>query len=114
MESLTKGLVSNVSAQLFVDKTLSSSTNFLLEQLNLEGQWEVAISEISYSSMYQNVTEGKFMFFDKKPSKSSEIYYLEPGRYLSIAVTVEAMNTLIQEKHNHSESCNTVKVSHRR
>ena len=73
MESFTIELVSNASAQLFPDKTLSSFTNFLPEQLNLEGQWEVAISEISYPSMYQNVTEGKFMFSDKKLSKSSEI-----------------------------------------
>ena len=113
MESFTKELVSNASAQLFPDNTLSSFTNFLPEQLNLEGQWEVATSEISYPSMYKNVTEGKFMFFDKKLSKSSEFYYLEPGLYPSITDIVEAMNTLIQERHNHSENCVTVKVSRR-
>ena len=64
MESFTKELVSNASAQLFPDKTLSSFTKFLPEQLNQEGRWEVAILEISYPSMYQHVTEGKFMFFD--------------------------------------------------
>ena len=84
----------------FADNTLSSFTNFLPEQLNLEGQWDVAISEIFYPSMYQNVTEGKFMFFHKKLSKSSEFYYLEPGLYPSITDIVEAMNTLIQERHN--------------
>ena len=72
MESFTIELVSNASAQLFPDNTLSSFTNFLTEQPYLDGQWEVAFSEISYPSMYQNVTEGKFMFFDKKLSKSSE------------------------------------------
>ena len=66
MECFTIELVSNASAQFFSDNTLSSFTNFLPEQLNLDGQWEVAISEISYPSMYQNVTEGKIMFFDKK------------------------------------------------
>ena len=58
MESFTEDLVSNASAQLFPDNTLSSFTNFLPEQLNLDGQWEVAISELSYPTMYQNVTEG--------------------------------------------------------
>ena len=72
---------------------------------------EVAISEISYPSMYQNATEGKFMFFDKKYSNSSEFYYLEPGLYPSITGIVEAMNILIQERHNHSENCIKVKVS---
>ena len=69
MESFTIELVSNASAQLSPDNTLSSFTNFLAEQLNLEGQWEVAIAEKSYPSRYQNVTEGKLMFFDKKLSK---------------------------------------------
>ena len=110
MESFTIELVSNASAQLFPGNTLSSFTNFLPEQLNLDGQWEFAISEISYPSMYQNVTEGKIMFFDQKLSKSSEFYYLEPGLYPSITDIVEAMNILIQGRHNHSENCIKVKV----
>ena len=65
-----------------------------LEQVNLEGQWEVAISEISYPSIYQNVTEGKFMVFDTKLSKSSKFCYLEPGLHPPIADIVEAINTL--------------------
>ena len=74
MDSFTIELVSNASAEFFPDNTLSSFTNFLPEQVNLEGQWEVAISEISYPSMYQNITEGKFKFFDKKLSKSTSTY----------------------------------------
>ena len=114
MESIKIELASNVSAQRFSDKTLSSFTNFLLVQLNLEDQWEVAVSEISYPSMYQNVTEGKFMFFDKKLSNLSEFYYLEPGLYPSITDIIEALNTLIQERRNHSENCIKVKVSRRK
>ena len=53
------------------------------------------------------------MFFDKKLSKSSELYYLEPGLHPSITEIVEAMNNLIQEKHNHTEKCIKVKVSRR-
>ena len=53
------------------------------------------------------------MFFDERLSKSSEFYYLEPGLYPSIRDIVEAMNTLIQERHNNSENCITVKVSRR-
>ena len=108
-----KKLVSNASAQRFPDNTLSSLINFLPEQMNLDGQLEVATSEKSYPSRYQNITEGKFMFFDKKLSKSSKFYYLEPGLYLSITDIVEAMNTLFQERHNHTENFITVKVSRR-
>ena len=111
MESFTIELVSNASGELFPDNTLSSFTNFLPEQLNLEGQWEVAISEITYPSMYQNITEGKFKFFDENLSKSTSTYNLEPGLYTSITDIVEAMNRLIQKRNNHNETCITVKVS---
>ena len=47
---------------------------------------------------YENITDGKFIFFDKKLPKSSDFYYLEPGLYPSITDIVEAMNTLIQVK----------------
>ena len=113
MESFTKKLVPNASAQLLPDSTMSSSTIFSPEQLNLKCQLEVAISETSYPSGYQNVTEWKFMFFDKKLSKSSESYYLESGFYPSITDIVEAMNILIQERDNHSENCIKFKVSRR-
>ena len=111
MDSFTIELVSNASSQLFPNNTLSSFTNFLPEQVNLDGQWEVAISEISYPSMYENVTEGKVMFYDEKLSKTTEAYYLEPGLYSSITDIVEAMNTLIQERNNHRDTCITIKVS---
>ena len=111
MDSFTIELVSNASSQLFPNNTLSSFTNFLPEQVNLDGQWEVAISEISHPSMYQNVTEGKFMFYDEELSKTTEAYYLEPGLYSSITDIVEAMNTLIQERNNHRDTCITIKVS---
>ena len=113
MDSFTIELVSNASGELFPDNTLSSFTNFLPEQVNSEGQWEVAFSEISYPSMYQNITEGKFKFFDKKLLKSTSTYRFEPGLYNSITYIVEAMNTINQERNNHNEVCITVKVSRR-
>ena len=113
MDSFTIELVSNASGELFRDNTLSSFTNFLPEQVNLQGQWEITISEISYPSMYQNITEEKFKFFDKKLSKSTSTYSIESALYTSITDIVEAMNTLIQERNNHNESCITVKVSRR-
>ena len=111
--SFTIEMVSNASEELFPDNTLSSFTNFLPELVNLEGQWEVAISEISYPSIYQNITERYFKFFDRKLSKSTSTYNLEPGLYSSITDIVETMNTLIQERNNHNEICITVKVSRR-
>ena len=61
--------------------------------------------------MYQNITEGYFKFFDEKFSKFTSTYSIKPGLYISITDIVEAMNTLIQERNNHNETCITVKVS---
>ena len=51
------------------------------------------------------------MFYDEKLSKTTEAYYLEPGLYSSITDIVEAMNTLIQERNNHRDTCILIKVS---
>ena len=76
MDSFTIELVSNASRELFPDNTISSFTNFLPAQVNLEGQWEVAVSEKSYASTYQNITEGKINFFDENFSKFATTYNL--------------------------------------
>ena len=49
------------------------------------------------------------MFFDMRLSNSSEFYYLGPGFYPSFTDIVEGMNTLFQERQNHSENCILVK-----
>ena len=98
---------------MFPDDTFSSFTNFLPEQLKLEGQWEIAVSEISYPSLYQNITEEKFKFIDEQLSKSTTTCSLEPSLYTSIRDIVEAMNTLIQERKKSNQTCITVKVSRR-
>ena len=113
MDSFTIELVSNASSELFPDNTLSSFMNFLPEQVNLEDQWEVAVSEISYPSMYQNVMEGKFLFHDNELSKTKDYYYLEPGLYHSITDIVEAMNSVIQNRNNHNTTCIGLKVDRR-
>ena len=113
MEWFTKKLVSNASAKLFPGNTLSSFTKLLPEQLNLEGQGKVAISEMFYPSIYRNAIAKKIMIFDKKLSNLSEFYYQEPNLYPFIADIVEAKNTLTQERHNHSQICITVKRSRR-
>ena len=103
MDSFTIEWVSNASGGLFPVNTLSSFTNFSPEQVNLEGQWEVASSEKSYPSMYQNITEGYFKLFEKILSNSTSTYNLEHGLYTSITGIVEAMNKVIQERNNHNK-----------
>ena len=103
-------LVSSVSAQVFPGNTLRSCTIFLLALLILQGELEVAFSELFFASRYQNNNEGKFRFFDKTFSKSSEFLCLEHGVHPSITGIVEAMSTLKGKRLDRSETC-TNKVS---
>ena len=50
---------------------------------------------------------------DKKFSKSSEFHYIGFVLYPSFTGIHEVLKTLIQGRHNHSESCITVKVCRR-
>ena len=102
MDSFTIELVSHASFNCYPNYNLSSFTNFLPEQIHLKGEWEVAISEISYPSLYQNVTEGKFTFVDGRESSEEKRKIvpmnIEPGLYPSIVDIVVAMNNKIRER----------------
>ena len=94
---------------IFSDNTLS----FLQFFYRSNWIWKVNGRLQIRKPMYQNLTEGTFMFFDKNLSKSTEFHSLDPGLYPSITENVETKNNFIQEWHNHSEKCITVKVSRR-
>ena len=72
MDSLTIELVSNASFNCYPNNSLSSFSNFLPEQIHLKGEWEAAISEISYPFLYQKNTEGNFIFVDGKESSEEK------------------------------------------
>ena len=102
MDSFTIELVSNASFNCYPNNSLSSFTNFLPEQIHLKGEWEVAISEISYPSLYQNVTEVKFTFVDgrESPEEKRKIQpmHVEPGLYPSIVDIVVAMIDKVRKR----------------
>ena len=53
------------------------------------------------------------MFFGTKFSKSCEFHHLKRGLHASFTDIVETVNSLIQERHNHSETCIPVKIRRR-
>ena len=101
MDYFTIELVSNASFNCYPNNSLSSFKNFLPQQVHLKGKWEVAISEISYPSWYQNVTEGKFTFVDGRESSEEKRKFvpmnIEPGFYPIIVDIVVAMNNKTRE-----------------
>ena len=106
MSSFTVELVSNASFDCYPNIKLSSFKIFLPEQINLDGEWEVAITERSYPSLYQNITEGKFFYLDEATPepKPSDYYTLHPGLYPSISDIVNEMNRKIQEREKYEKT----------
>ena len=45
---------------------------YWINNIKKENEWEVAILEISYPSLYQNVIEGKFTFIDGRESPEAK------------------------------------------
>ena len=68
MDSFTIEIVANASFNCYPNNSPSCFTNFLPEETHLKGEWEVAISELLYPSLDQNVTDGKFTFIDGRRS----------------------------------------------
>ena len=106
MNSYTLELVSNASFDCYPNNTLCSFTKFLPEQINLEGEWEVAIAELSYLSLNKNITEGKFFYLDEATpnTKPSDYYALDPGLHPWISDIVNEMNKKIQEREKYEKT----------
>ena len=102
MDSFTFQVVSNASFNCYPNNSLSFFTHFLLEQIHLKGEWEVAFSEISYPFFNQKVTEGKFTFVDRRESSEEKRKVvpmnLERSLYPSIVDIVVAMNNKSRER----------------
>ena len=100
MDSMCIDLVSNASMNVFKNNTLSSFTNILPEQIDLEGTWEVALSEISYPAMYLNVTDGRFRYKDGADDTNLDIMEIPTGFYASITQILDKMREKIKEEHS--------------
>ena len=47
----------------FPDNTLASFRNFCQEELDLDGYWRVALSEMTFPTKLNNVTDHEFTYF---------------------------------------------------
>ena len=103
MDSFTNELVSNASFNCYPNNSLNFFTNFLPDpKHHLKGEWEVTMSEISYPSLHQNVTEEKFTFIDGRESpeerRKIQPMHIQPGLYPSIVDINVAMSDKVRKR----------------
>ena len=60
METFSVELHSSASSKLYPQNEVASFTIFLPDQINLESEWEVALTENCFPSKFFNFTEGSF------------------------------------------------------
>ena len=72
MNEFTVHLVSSTSMNLFPQKTLSSFKNYFNEEINLEGDWRVALSEIIFEAKINQVNKSDLEIFSSDGLKLYE------------------------------------------
>lgn len=113
METEIIQLVSSASANLYKNNTLSCFVNQLPTQQNFEGEWEVALSEISHPVLYQNIVEGKFRYKANNHDTEVDPMYLQPGLYHSMIDGLSSMTKLITETRKTNETPLLFDIDHR-
>ena len=65
-DEFTVHVISSASMQIFKSNTLASFRNFFNDEIQLSGDWRVALSEIIFPTKIENVVEGDFIAFSLK------------------------------------------------
>ena len=80
METFTLELDSSASSKLWPQNTIAPFMSFLPDQIDLKGQWEVALIKYCFPSKFRNVLEGNFGISVSKGRKGldSEKYKFSP------------------------------------
>ena len=69
--SFTITLVSSASMNIFNDNSLASFKNLLSENIDLQGEWRVALTEKTFPTHINNVTDTKLVNYKKDKVKAS-------------------------------------------
>lgn len=91
-------LPSNAGLSVFKDNTISSFRVNLAQHINLEGSWQVALTEISYPHTWHNVPEDSayFEWRDKKVKKSFR-QNITPGYYKNVLHLIGEIEPILRE-----------------
>ena len=70
--SFTVTLVSSASMNIFSKNSLTNFKNLLNEEINLQGEWKVALTKITIPTHINIVTDTKLIYYKKHKVKASQ------------------------------------------
>ena len=97
-ESFTRELFSNASVKIYSDNTLASFRTALPAGVVLVGSWEVALSDVVYPIIFNNVVEGKFDFHWPPKKKWAQGCEIAAGRYQRVSQILLVKEQAIKER----------------
>ena len=65
-DEFTVDVISSASMQIFKSNTLASFRSFFIDEIQLSGDWKVALNEIIFPTKTENVVKGEFIAFSLK------------------------------------------------
>ena len=71
-DSFTVTLVSSASMTIFSENSLANFKNLLNEEINFQGEWKVALTEITFPTHTNNVTDTKLIYYKKYKVRASQ------------------------------------------
>ena len=111
MEEFDIYLVSNGSMNIYPNNSLSSFTNLLAQPLHLDGDWSVALAEITFPAIVKNVKRTKItrhwgvdwdnIKADTLIRPRHTTHYVQEGYYRSIESIVNTIGGVLGEDVRH-------------
>ena len=83
-DEFTVHVVSSASMEIFDSNTLASFRIFFNDEIQLSGDWRVALSEIIFPTKIENIVNGNLTVYNLKDYEDSQRCLLEPMLFLDI------------------------------
>ena len=71
-DEFTVHVVSSASMEIFDSNTLASFRNFVNDEIQLSGDWRVALSEIIFPTEIENIVDGDLTVYNFKDYEDSQ------------------------------------------
>ena len=89
-------LPSNSSLSNFPQNNAGHFFTSLPKSINIEGEFEIGLSEIIFSNSYYNINEKEIGFKFSYDQYSSDYIYLEQGLYKTPVHFIDSLNNLLR------------------
>ena len=104
-KEITIDLISNASMEIFGENTMANFRNQLAQPLIFDGEWQVALSSISFPSNINNINSNRLVVYknseaelDASNTRSGHLRKIRRGIYSSLDQLMDEIRRIAQFK----------------